>query len=263
VRQTAADTDPYRQIVEYYDLEHDSFQDDLPLISHLVETVGDPVLELACGTGRILARLTQPGRRLTGVDLSGAMLDAARARLADSAGDIELIQADMADLSLPDGGFGIVIIALNGLLHATTLAAQRNVLTEAFRCLDPRGMLYLDIANPVVSWPSPGHQPVILENTWSSSQGDLVQKFQSVTVNPATQTIETTIWYDVSACDDHWAVGRLGAQFALRYLHAAELELLLELCGFVEWQIYGSYELDPYTAESPRIIAMAEKTASR
>jgi ubiquinone/menaquinone biosynthesis C-methylase UbiE len=263
VRQTASDADPYRQIVKYYDLEHDSFQDDLPLISHLVETVGDPVLELACGTGRILAPLSQPGRRLTGVDSSRAMLDAARDRMAHSPGNIELIQADMADLSLPDDEFGIVIIALNGLLHATTLAAQRKVLAEAFRCLDRRGMLYLDIANPAVSWPSTGHQPVIMEGAWTTAKGDRVQKFQSVSVDPATQIIETNIWYDISDCDDHGDVSRLAAQFDLRYLHAAELELLLELSGFVEWQIYGNYELDPYTAETPRIIAMAEKTASR
>lgn len=261
MRQTDSDLDPYRQIVEYYDLEHDSFRDDLELIGQLTDTVGDPVLELACGTGRVLASLGQASRRLTGVDSSRAMLDVARTRLANAPGEISLVDADMASLPLGDSEFGLVILALNGLLHATTSANQRAVLSEAFRCLDPRGMLYVDIANPVVSWPSPGHQSVILEGSWNKGRDGSVQKFQSVMVDPATQTVQTSIWYDV--VDATGALGRRATRFNLRYLHAAELELMLELGGFVEWRIYGSYELDPYTAESPRIIALAEKTPSR
>jgi ubiquinone/menaquinone biosynthesis C-methylase UbiE len=261
VRQTEPDADPYAQIVEYYDLEHDAFQEDVSLISHLVDTVGDPVLELACGTGRVMAPLARAGRQLTGVDSSAAMLAAARTRLSSSAGDVALVNAEMTNLPLPNSEFGVVILALNGLLHATTTTEQRTALEEANRCLDPRGMLYIDVANPGTSWPDPGHQPAMLESSWTSGKRERVQKFQSVTVDAGTQIVQTSIWYDVS--DESGAITRWSSQFDLRYVYAAELELMLELSGFVEWQLYGSYELDPYTSESSRIIALAEKTASR
>jgi hypothetical protein len=48
----------------------------------------------------------------------------------------------------------------------------------------------------------------------------------------------------------------------MRYVHRAELELLLELAGFVEWQVYGSYELDPYDDQSDRLLVIAEVTPS-
>jgi ubiquinone/menaquinone biosynthesis C-methylase UbiE len=260
VRQTKPDADPYRDIVEYYDLEHDLFRDDIELIERLVETVGDPVLELACGTGRVLEPLARPGRRLTGIDTSPAMLAAARRRLENAVGEITLREAAMTDLPLESGKFGMVIVALNGLLHATTSAEQRLVLREGFRSLDPRGMLYLDLANPAQAWPHSGPQPVLSAGTWVSAVGERVQKFQAVTVDSSSQVVSTENWYDV--VDQTDGLRRLHSKFNLRYIHAAELELMLELAGFVEWQIYGSYELDPITTESPRIIALAEKTPS-
>lgn len=261
MRQTERDDDPYQAIVEQYDLEHDRFAEDLSLIEHLVETVGDPVLELACGSGRVLERIAVSGWRATGVDSSAAMMHAARRRLAGAGVQAELIKADMTALPLPDAQFGVAVLALNGLLHATTSGAQREVLTEAFRCLDPRGMLYVDVANPVVSWPTPGIQPAILEGTWQSEGGNIVQKFQSAEVDQARQIVATSLWYDTT--DPEGGLRRQSTSFELRYLHAAELELMLKLAGFAEWQIYGSYDLEPFAAESPRIVVMAEKTPSR
>jgi hypothetical protein len=46
----------------------------------------------------------------------------------------------------------------------------------------------------------------------------------------------------------------------MRYLHQAELELLLELAGFVEWQVYGSYDLDPVSDMVERLIFTADVT---
>ena len=48
----------------------------------------------------------------------------------------------------------------------------------------------------------------------------------------------------------------------MRYLVASELALLLELTGFVEWKMYGSYDLDPYDDGSDRLIVTAEVTPS-
>ena len=48
----------------------------------------------------------------------------------------------------------------------------------------------------------------------------------------------------------------------MRYLVASEIALLLELTGFGEWKIYGSYELDPYDDGSDRLIVTAEVTPS-
>src|SRR5919107_2851644 len=78
--------DPYAQLPELYDLEHAEFTEDIDLFLRLAEVVGDPILELGCGTGRVLGPLAAAGNRITGVDRSGPMLDRARSMLNAHAG---------------------------------------------------------------------------------------------------------------------------------------------------------------------------------
>ncbi|HEU0114492.1 MAG TPA: class I SAM-dependent methyltransferase, partial [Thermomicrobiales bacterium] len=88
-----------------------------------------------------------------------------------------------------------------------------------------------------------------------------VDKFSARRVSAAAQRIETNLWYDLTAADD--GVRRIATSFPMRYLHRAELELLLELAGFVEWQVYGGYELEPFDDAAERIVVTAEATPSR
>jgi ubiquinone/menaquinone biosynthesis C-methylase UbiE len=253
--------DPYRDIAEFYDLEHDLFTDDLPLIRHFVETVGDPVLELGCGSGRILAALADSGMRLTGVDSSPAMLDRCRARFADAITRPTLVQSDMANTNLPGNSFGVVILGLNSLMHATSSSTQRSVLKEAFRLIDPRGMLFIDLANVHAgAFDFPDHQ-VVAEGAWRRADGSSVAKYSSRRLHRAEQQIHTRLWYD--EIDRKGELRRTETEYDLRLVYRSELLLMLEVAGFVEWQVYGSYELEPFTDLSPRLIVTAEKSASR
>jgi hypothetical protein len=51
-------------------------------------------------------------------------------------------------------------------------------------------------------------------------------------------------------------------RFNLRWLYRFELEHLLARAGFTLRNLYGSYDLDAYGAESPRMIAVASPTRS-
>jgi len=140
----------YEQIVDAYELEHTAFDDDIALYRTMASVVGDPVLELGCGTGRILVPLAADGFRVTGVDASPAMLARAADRLHEAgvADRVTLQRADMrgADKA-PGGPFGLVILGLNGLLHVTNQAEQRNLLAAVRRALDPGGQLVIDGLN--------------------------------------------------------------------------------------------------------------------
>ena len=57
------------------------------------------------------------------------------------------------------------------------------------------------------------------------------------------------------------ATHRTAAPFALRYIGRYELELLLERAGFARLQLYGSYDLEPFDADSERMIVVAERGA--
>src|SRR5947209_9095078 len=92
----------YDLIAPFYDSEHAQFDEDLDLYRNFAELCGGQILELACGSGRLLLPLARAGFTLTGVDSSDAMLKLARRQLEES-GLLErctLVQQDMRALDL-------------------------------------------------------------------------------------------------------------------------------------------------------------------
>ena len=259
--------DPYAELPELYDIEHAGFSDDIELYLRLAEVVGDPVLELGCGTGRVIAPLAAAGHRITGIDRSRPMLDRARATLQvqENAGDlwqrVTLAEGSMTEAErAPGGPFGLVIFSLNGLMHLSDMAAQRAALASARRALDPRGMLVIDVLNPTPELLATLDGRVQHEGSWQKSGGTVVDRFSARTHDLSEQRIETELWYDLTDSAGH--VRRVRSGFPMRYLVASELALLLEVTGFVEWKFYGSYDLDPYHDGSDRLILTAEVTPS-
>lgn len=252
--------DPYAAIAEFYDLEHDGFDDDLAFYLNMSTLHGGPVLELGCGSGRIMRPLLDAGLKVTGLDASAVMLDRARDRLSSKRqrSGLTLFQGELAAANeAPAGPFGVVILGLNGLLHATTSVEQRKVLKSARAALRPGGQLLLDVVNPA----GPSFQgldlQVLHEGTWTTSAGERVDKFSSRCINSAAQEIEVTLWYDITATSGR--VRRIHSGFRQRFVHASELELMLEVAGFESWQVFGGYELEPFDADSDRIVIAAER----
>ena len=255
-----APSDAYAALADYYDLDHAHLRDDVELYLQLADVVGDPILELGCGSGRVLRPLAEAGHRVVGVDRSAPMLERARAALAAYPDErATLVAGSMAEANLAPGGpFGLVLFTLNGLLHLTSLAEQRAALLAARAALDPRGMLVLDLMNPTPDALASFDGRVLHEGSWRSDDGTETDRFSARTHDSASQRITTTLWYDSVAADGR--LHRARSRFDMRYLGKSEVELLLELCGFASWMIYGSYELDPFADDSERLLVTAEVT---
>lgn len=255
--------DPYAAIASLYDLEHDPFRDDIDFYLQMAGVVGDPILELGCGTGRVLVPLAEAGCHVTGLDQSRPMLARAAERVAAAKLDdrVTLFEGSMIEPDVAPGGpFGLVLFSLNGFMHLPSLQMQRQSLVAAHRALDPRGMLLVDVVNAAPDYLLGLDGRIAVDGQWEMPGGEIVQRSSVQTVRVSEQLIDTTLWYDV--IKQGGELRRYLSQFTLRYVTRPELELLLELAGFAEWQIYGSYDLDPFTDESERLIVAAEVTAS-
>src|SRR5262245_11959278 len=113
MKAVEAGDDAYAGIAELYDLEHESYTDDLDVCLDWGEAVGDPVLERGCGTGRLVTGIAEAGFRVTGTDRSDAMLARAKARVERS-GLRDLVELRCGEMSeadrAPGGPFGVIVL---------------------------------------------------------------------------------------------------------------------------------------------------------
>ncbi len=244
----------------FYDLEHEDYQDDLPMYAGFAAAAGGgSVLELACGTGRCLLPLAGAGSDVTGLDLSPAMLDLARRKVAAAGLDdrVRLVKADMRDFDLGDR-FGFVFIALNSLMHLQSREEQRRALACAGRHLAPGGRLVVDLFHPDVALPEPDKEGQLFLHCLKVLPGGVHRlHFQSPAVDRGSQVVSMANFYDEIQPDG--ALKRYVAPFALRYLTRGELELLAPQADLEVEALYGTYDLDPFEGHSPRMIVVLRR----
>lgn len=253
----------YDQIARFYDLTHATLTDDLPFILHLAAEADGPVLELGCGSGRLLLPLARAGRSVIGLDSSTGMLDRARARLAQEPTTVQarmtLHQADMTNFVLPAAPqFGLIVIPYNTLLHLDTAQALA-ALRQARDCLGENGRLFIDIANPADIANTPEDSLLSLENVLTDPEtGELIVHLASNKLNTADQILHITWIYDVST-PDGGPVHRTVAQAAYHYRYPHQLELLLQEAGYQLLHLWGDYDQSPYDEASNRLLLLAAK----
>jgi len=234
------------------ELDRKLFDDPLPFYRDLALKSGGPVLELGCGTGRISAEIAQNGIEVEGLDLSDAMLAVARRKHPA----LTFHHADMCDFDL-GCRFALIIIPFRGLQEIVTAQGQRAALTRAFAHLIPGGRLVFDLIDPDLRYCLPEGDAEIValplfpmpENLGSVAGNKLRITAMERINNPLTQQFsehwrfeEITPNGKVLHREDNW--------HHMRWVHRAEMALMLELCGFVSISEYSgfNFELPRYAA---------------
>jgi SAM-dependent methyltransferase len=92
------------------------------------------VVDVACGTGSVTARLRRPDRRVIGVDRAYGMARVAASRVPGA-----VAVADAAELPLPDASVDAVVMVW--LLHLLDMTVSAAAIREACRVLRPGGVL--------------------------------------------------------------------------------------------------------------------------
>ncbi|NJN65548.1 MAG: class I SAM-dependent methyltransferase [Chloroflexaceae bacterium] len=246
----------YNDFAEYYDFDFGSFAADIPLYREMAKRTGSPILELMCGTGRILVPLAEDGYTITGVDASTPMLEVARHKVAEAgvAHRVTLIHDDVRTADLPAQHFALAFVAINSFMHLERVKDQLAALAAIRRALAPDGLLIIDLFSPDPTQLSREDNRLILERYYQVD-GLRMFKFVASESDMATQTSTMTYLFDELAPDGQ--VMRRVLRFTMRWFYRYELEHLLARAGFAVRSLYGSYDLDDYTSASERLIAVA------
>lgn len=249
----------YDAIARFYDLDHVDYVDDLDTYYQLARATGGPVLDVGAGTGRVSLYLSQRGVDVTGIDESAVMLERARTKVGmprKMRGRLELVQADVRRLDLGDRRYPLAIVALNTFAHFLTAADQFAALISVRRHLEPDGLLVMDLYNPTSSGAKEAIGEVLHGYTRQEPGTDnIVTQLVATTADQARQLLHVTLWYDVTTPVGQ--TSRTTIRMTTRYCYRYELEWMLLHAGFDTDQVYGDYDLSPYSGGSPRLLVTA------
>ena len=242
-------------VADFYD-QVDLYQHrpDVAFYTALATERGGPVLELGCGTGRVLLPTSKAGVEITGLDLSERMLSVCRSKLAGEAPEVqERVHLSHADMRSFDLGrrFGLVTIPFRPFQHLLTVDDQMACLASAHRHLEPGGTLALDVFNPSLQrLIDPRYlQELEPEPTFVMPDGrSVVRTDRNASVDLVNQIIHAEIIYYVTHPDG--GQERLVHDFPMRYFFRYELEHLLVRAGFRVEAVYGDFDRSPVGVEA-------------
>ena len=217
---------------------------DVAFYERLARETGGPVLELACGTGRIALPLAERGLDITGVDASDGMLAIAErksAALPPAARQrLTLVSQDMSELAL-DRRFGCIFVAFRSFQHLLTVDLQRRTLAAIQRHLAPDGRLALHLFDPRVDLLIDGYlRPPVLLGIEPATQRRYVGEVLRTSFDHLAQ-IRRDLWRYAEFGADGAALEEATGEMALRWTWRWELRHLLELCGFVVEAEYSDF----------------------
>ena len=226
------------------------FPDAGPAISFLLDqarALGGPVLELACGTGRLALPLAQVGFAVTGLDMAETMLAEARRRSADIGVAVDWVQGDMRAFDLGTT-FSLVILAANSLGHLLDRASLEGCLAAVRRHLAPNGRFVIDVFVPDLRLltQAPDRRSPFAEYDDPDGAGRVVVTSTN-RYEPDTQINRITTYHRLPGRDDE-IVGALD----LRMYFPQELDALLAYNGLPVEAKYADYDRRPFGSEATK-----------
>jgi SAM-dependent methyltransferase len=238
------------------------FEGDLPLYLDLARQQGPCVLEVACGSGRVLVPLARAGLRVVGVDISPHMLALARAKLeaADLADSVQLIQADMRTFRLDQRDFDLAIVPVKSFAYLTEAEDQLNSLASIHAHLRPGGLLVLDLLHPLPEWTSAPRGSVrddLLQHV--AAQGFTLSRIESVVSTDLARQIRVIRSIYETVDDSGKVLDKRYVEWPYRWTHRFEAEHLLHRAGFQVEAVHGGYQREPFTSESAAMVFVARK----
>ncbi|HSL24316.1 MAG TPA: class I SAM-dependent methyltransferase [Vicinamibacterales bacterium] len=126
---------------------------DVPFWTRVALQAGGPVLELGCGTGRILAPLSRAGVPIVGIDRSQPMLARAQRRLRRPAVSAPVVRGDIRALPFRSRAFDMVIAPYGMLQSLTREQDLRATLAAVADVLRRRGLFGVDLVPDLPRWP--------------------------------------------------------------------------------------------------------------
>ncbi len=257
---------------ELYDRPSSEFYDsqgfgrpDVPFYVGIARETGGPVLELGCGTGRILIPTARAGVEITGMDKSNEMLRICRAKLEDEETPVktrvQLVQGDIRSFDL-HRAFSLVTITFGPFNNLVSVDEQLSCLACVRQHLGSGGRLVFDVYHPkpdelnvaddteLFTTKTPAQMPDGRSFTWGI-------RYRHVDV--FGQVIHDDLFFNVRYPDGR--LERLVYPEELRFFFRFEVEHLLARAGFAVESVYGDFARTPFGVAPPGEMVIVARRA--
>ena len=217
-------------------------------------SLGGPLLDLACGTGRMSLRLAKQGYQMVGVDVVPEMIEHARLKAAAQGVAIEWVVADARNFQLNRQFPGIFM-----LMNAFQFLHTRQDLEAMLACvrehLQPDGYFLFETRNP-----SPQNllevRHLAGQQYVTAAGGQLVVNEQQY-YDPLTQVQHYTRFLQITHPDGQ--IEERTNRTGLRYIYPQEMEALLHYNRFKIHACYGDWQQGPLTATALDMIYVCQR----
>lgn len=255
--------DRYERIAKHYDGAYETMKlEDAPFYLELARKSGGPVLEIGCGTGRVLLPIARAGIAIEGVDASASMLSVLRSKLEKEpvevrrrvklhAGDIRKFRSKKK--------FRLVTIPFRPFQHMHTLRDQIAALTSAAALLDRKGRLAFDVFFPKFERLTVGVGEELLEAEWPIDGGKrrVVRHFRKDSYDKIRQNFTGT--FLLRTYEGEKLVREETGPLKMTWYTHGQMEALFRLAELEVVEEYGSFGKAPLDNDSGEMIFILKK----
>lgn len=235
----------------FYDLEFHARDHELPFFRTMARAANGPVLEVACGTGRITLPIARDGVEVTGLDVSAPMIERARAHAAAAGLEVPFHVQDCRDIRLEER-FALVFSATNAMQHLHDVESVCAFLTSARRVLRPGGTLVIDVFQPslekLVRAPAERYLHKVLEQPGREP----IRVEAASRYHAESQILHFDLFYSQAGA------ALRTKSVNMRCFFPEELRALCALGGLRIRERFGDYDESRFGAASPKQILVLE-----
>jgi SAM-dependent methyltransferase len=202
-----------------------------------------PVLDLACGSGRHCLELARRGYRVTGVDLSAELLDLARKNALRENLPVDFVRADMRKPPFHNC-FGAVINMFTSFGYFEKDEDNAAIMSAIHRVLKPEGWFLIDYINRDSALTE------LVPEDRKRINGKLVTQWRRF--DPVSKRLVKTIRIEHA--------GEVTTFFESVRLYSAEaMKAMAKSAGLTVHNLYGALDGRPRSIEAPRVILVGRK----
>ena len=237
----------------HYDALNSFLVADVPFYVEEARKAAGPVLELACGTGRLTIPIAQAGAEIVGLDISQSMLAHAQTKAKAAGVEIEFVEGDCRSFGL-GRKFALIFMAFNSMQHLHNFASQAALFANVRKHLAEGGRFVFDVFNPRMGFLARTPEERWPEREYEDPDGNgAIVLEHSMRYDDATQVNHITWFFSRRTASGFERDFRV-EQLQMRCFFPQEVDLLLRSQGFEIVEKFGDFDRKPFGSGKPKQV---------